>query len=43
MENKDARVREDGTGDGQLALSLAEVAGALREFGLIAVRQLAMK
>ena len=42
VEDEDARVGQDGAGDGQqLALSLAEVAGALREFGLVALRQLA--
>src|SRR6266508_1279147 len=42
VEDEDARVRQDGAGDRQqLALSLAEVAGTLGKFGLVALWQLA--
>ena len=42
VQDQDGRVGQDGAGDGkQLALALAEVAGPLRELGLVAVRQLA--
>ena len=41
IENKDAGIRQDGAGDGkQLPLALTQVAGPLREPGLIPVRQL---
>ena len=41
IQNEDARVCQDGAGDGeQLTLPLAEVAGALGKFGLVTFRQL---
>ena len=42
IQDQDRRVGQDGAGDGQqLALALAEVAGALGEHGLVALGQLA--